>query len=118
MQIDPPTQHKRPTRVPRLLLFPGLGIFYTLLFLGGEMRVPWLERVGLQFGELASLTPGKSIANLIEIPIVFLLGGAGAALLVWRPRCFHERFTLARAFVAAFYVGAILMYLLFPAIPE
>jgi hypothetical protein len=78
-----------------------------------------LERLGLQFGKLSSITPGKSLGNMLEIPLATLLGGVAAVILARdaAPEDDKTRHRPSRL-VLGCYLAALLMYFVMPMVPE
>lgn len=98
--------HDKPYRGARLALFPALGVVYSILF--------WLGGVF----ELDSLTFGKSLGNVLEIPLVFFF--SGFALKYFDRYSAMPYVTLAgrRRFVGRCYAVAAVFYFAAPMIPE
>ena len=99
------------------LLVPGLGAYHALLMLIGERRLPLLEHLGLPFGELSSLTAGKSLGNLIEVPLAAAVGVIAAVALARRVRRGDPN-EHAGQIVIGCYLVATLLYFVAPMLPE
>ena len=88
-------------------------MFYICLMAAGDYRV-----AGFELGDLRPFG-SPSLANLIEIPIAAALGGVMAvALLFVRLGLKKQRKEIAVRFVKVSYLLAVLIYLLFPGLPE
>ncbi|MBL8693063.1 MAG: hypothetical protein JNJ88_03110 [Planctomycetes bacterium] len=97
-----------------LALFPGLGLFYLCLMeVVGPLTIGSFHLDGLRpFGP-------RSIANLIEIPMVAVIGGICAILLCLfsAARVIQKPAALA-TIVAIVYGAAVALYILMPTLPE
>ena len=114
------TVHRRPEgRWLGWALFPGIGLSYLLMFVLGEMSNPVLAQMGVPFGELAALGQGKSLANALEIPAVFLASGWLRVTLGRRQRNQARAWPHGPAsFILVCYACAWGLYFLMPMLPE
>lgn len=102
------------TCLSALALFPGLGLFYLcLMAVVGPLTIGSFHLDGLRpFGP-------RSIANLIEIPMIAVIGGIcaiilclfSAARVIQKPAAFAT-------IVAIAYGAAVAFYILMPTLPE
>lgn len=95
------------------LLFPGLGIFYFALMIFGGINVGRFELEDLRiFGS-------PSLGNLVEIPIVGILGLIVALSLFNFQKSHYESAVRIRFKVVFYcYICAVVFYLLMPTLPE